>query len=94
MHVSVSAFTRLNCEWLIKTVIVYLMVTSYMDNCGNSGANTCVLAATHGAVLLLDQNQSASAVLLVTLNNFGLIVWPCADDISFEGVPYQLSTVS
>ena len=34
---------------------------SYLDNCGNSGANTCVLAATHGAVLLLDQNQTASS---------------------------------
>ena len=37
---------------------------------------------------------AASAVLLVTLNNFGLIVRPSADDISFEGVPYQLSTVA
>ena len=35
---------------------------------------------TWGA-LLLDQNQTASAVLLVTLNNFGLIVRPSADDI-------------
>jgi len=26
MHVSVEAFTRQNCEWLIKAVIVYLMV--------------------------------------------------------------------
>ena len=44
--------------------------------------------------LLLDQNQTASAVLLVTLNNFGLIVRPSADDISFKGVPHQLSTVA
>ena len=51
-------------------------------------------APTHGGALLLDQNQTASAVLLVTLNNFGLIVRPSADDISFEGVPYQLSTVA
>ena len=27
-------------------------------------------------------------------NNFGLIVRPSADDISFEGVPNQLSTVA
>ena len=51
-------------------------------------------APTHGGALLLDQNQTASAVLLVTLNNFGLIAWPCAGDISVEGVPYQLSTVA
>jgi hypothetical protein len=44
-------------------------------------------------MLLLDQNQPASAVSLVTLNNFELIVWPCAEDVSFKGVPYQLSTV-
>jgi hypothetical protein len=49
--------------------------------------------STYGKMLLLDQNQSASAVSLVTLNNFGLIVWPCTDDVSFKGVPYQLSTV-
>ena len=30
-------------------------------------------AATHEAALLLDQNQTAAAVLMVTLNNFGLI---------------------
>ncbi len=33
------------------------------------------------------------AVSLVILNNFGLIVWPRAGDVSFQGVPYQLSTV-
>ncbi len=49
--------------------------------------------ATHEAVLLLDQNQTASAVHLVTLNNFGLIALPSAGYVSFEGVPYQLSTV-
>jgi hypothetical protein len=32
---------RRNCEWLIKSVIVYLIVLYYMDNRGNSRANTC-----------------------------------------------------
>ena len=31
-----------NCEWLIKTVIVYLIIEVYMDNRGNSRANTCI----------------------------------------------------
>jgi len=31
-----------NCEWLIKSVIVYLMVPYYSDNRSNSRANTCV----------------------------------------------------
>ena len=46
--------------------------------------------STHGEMLLLDQNQTASAVKLVTLNNFGLIAWPCAGDKSFKFLPYQL----
>ena len=29
MHVSVSALSQLNCEWLIKTVIVYLVINGY-----------------------------------------------------------------
>ena len=29
MHVSVSALSQLNCEWLIKTVIVYLVIDGY-----------------------------------------------------------------
>ena len=36
---------------------------------------------------------NGSAVFLVILNNFGLIVRLYADDVSFQGVPYQLSTV-
>ena len=51
-------------------------------------------AATHEAALLLDQNQTASAVLMVTLNNFGLIARTRSGDVSFQGVPYQLSTVA
>ena len=38
---SINKFVLWNCEWLIKSVIVYLMLPCYMDNCGNSRANTC-----------------------------------------------------
>ena len=31
------------------------------------------------------------AVLLVTLNNFVLIAWPRAGDVSFKCLPYQVS---
>jgi len=34
-------FIQRNCEWLIKSVIVYLIVPYYLDNRGNSRANTC-----------------------------------------------------
>ena len=46
-----------------------------------------------GRALLLDQDQSASAVGLMTLDNFGQIAWPCAGDVSFKCPPYQLSMV-
>ena len=49
--------------------------------------------STHGEMLLLDQTKQLRLYLLVTLNNFGLMALPCAGHVSFEGVPYQLSTV-
>ena len=33
------------CEWLIKSVIVYLILFLYMDTRSNSRANTCLFAA-------------------------------------------------
>jgi ABC-type glucose/galactose transport system permease subunit len=45
---SINEFILWNCEWLIKSVIVYLMISCYMDNCGNSRANTCWKAPTSG----------------------------------------------
>ena len=49
--------------------------------------------STHEEMLLLDQTKLLRQYKLVTLNNFPLIALPCAGDISYEGVPYQLSTV-
>ncbi len=48
-----------------------------------------------GRALLLDQNQSvpSGSVQLVTLDNFVLIAWPRAGDVSFKCLPYQLSMV-
>ena len=37
---SISTLILWNCEWLIKSVIVYLIVP-YLDNRSNSRANTC-----------------------------------------------------
>jgi len=38
---SINNFVLWNCEWLIKSVIVYLIIIYYLDNRGNSRANTC-----------------------------------------------------
>ena len=46
-----------------------------------------------GRALLLDQDQSvpSGSVQLVTLDNFVLIAWPRAGDVSFKCLPYQMS---
>ena len=47
-------FILWNCEWLIKSVIVYLIVLYYMDTCGNSRANTCEKSRLLEGMYLLD----------------------------------------
>ena len=37
---SIKTFYTWNCEWLIISVIVYLIIPYYLDNCSNSRANT------------------------------------------------------
>ena len=51
-----KSFIRWNCERLIISAIIYLMVPYYMDNCGNSRANTCVKSRlSRGGMYLLDK---------------------------------------
>ncbi len=54
MHVLVQACIKRNCGWLIKSVMVPWNELPYMDNCGNSRANTCYQAPTtlEGVLLL------------------------------------------
>lgn len=62
-HACVSLHTELwNCEWLIISVIVYLVVSYYLDTRSNSRANTCVNTRLLEGWYLLDWNQLASAV--------------------------------
>ena len=71
------------------------MIPIYLDNCGNSRANTWLPAPTLvERALLLVQNQSDSRVRpLVTLDNFVPIAWPRAGDASFKCLPYQMTMV-
>ena len=41
-----KSFPKRNCGWLIKSVMVPWSASPYMDNCGNSRANTCQQAPT------------------------------------------------
>ena len=67
---SINKFILWNCEWLIKSVIVYLMVSCYMDNCGNSRANTCLKAPTSGRGVFIRFKTIGFRPSLVTHNNF------------------------
>ena len=73
-----------NCERLIISVIVYLIISYYLDNRSNSRANTCVNTRLLEGWYLLDWNQLASAVFwwfIITLR----IAWllPAMDHSSF-----------
>ena len=80
-----------NCEWLIKTVIVYLIIESYMDNRGNSRANTCCQTRPPAGLYLLD--------IKPIFPPRGLLWWIIVTDRipswdkSFKFLPYQLSMV-
>jgi hypothetical protein len=54
---SKSKFLQRNCEWLIKSVMIYMTNTLLLDNRGNSRANTCRKGLTSGGLHLLDQNH-------------------------------------
>src|SRR5690606_36206803 len=51
---SINTFILRNCERLIISVIIYLIVSSYLDNRSNSRANTCKSSrlVTEGKYLL------------------------------------------
>jgi hypothetical protein len=50
-------FYTVKLRWLIKSVIVYLILTYYLDNRGNSAANTCVKVRLLEGLYLLDLSQ-------------------------------------
>ena len=59
-----------NCEWLIKSVIVYLMISCYLDTRGNSRANTCDNTRLLEGWYLLDKKPSRFGDVPVIHNNF------------------------
>ena len=67
-----------NCELLITTVIVYLIIPYYLDNRSNSRANTCINARLLAERQhLLDKSQPFSDVILVIHNTFANRTTPC-----------------
>ena len=83
---SISYLYEWNCEWLIISVIVSLIVPYYLDTRSNSRANTCIKPRLLEGVYLLDWNQCGATRYLVIHNNFRIVF----DDASFKFLPYQL----
>ncbi len=73
------------------------MIQIYLDNCGNSRANTCQPAPTlfqgKSAFISSKPVGSFGSRPLVTLDNFVPIAWPRAGDASFKCLPYQMTMV-
>ena len=69
---SINNFILWNCERLIISAIIYLMVPYYMDNCSNSRANTCVKSRlSRGGMYLLDKKPMRPlAGIVVNHSNF------------------------
>ena len=85
-------FVLWNCEWLIKSVIVYLILPYYLDNRGNSRANTCKNGRLLEAQYLLDKKPISASCLLVNHDNYSNRMTQVGDG-SFKFLPYQLSMV-
>ena len=93
MHVSVQASIRRNCDWLIKPIIVYLMVASYMDSRGNSRAKTCTQTRLRGRVVFISYERTQALPGLVVIHNNRTDRMASAGDVSFKFLAYQLPTV-
>jgi hypothetical protein len=92
---SINIFILWNCVQLIISVIIYLMVTYYMDNRSNSRANTCVKSRLfiEEMYLLVKKPMQVSDLVLWWIIVTVRIAWLHAGDSSFKFLPYQLSTV-
>ena len=81
-----------NCEWLIKTVIVYPVVNSYTVNCGNPGASTCTKTRLLGRVAYTRYRTNALRGFWM-IHSIRVKRMACAGAGPEEFLTYQLSTV-
>ena len=91
---SINNFILWNCERLITSAIIYLMVPYYMDNCSNSRANTCAKSRpSRGGMYLLDKKPMRLRSDLCWIIVTSRMAWLYVGHRSFKFLPYQLSTV-
>jgi hypothetical protein len=84
---SINNFILWNCVQLIISAIIYLMVPYYMDNRGNSRANTCAKSRlSRGGMYLLDKKpMRALSGFVLNHSNFSdgiALRWPQIIQIS------------
>ena len=69
------------------------MVNHYMDNCGNSRANTCIQTRLLGRVVLIRYRTSPGSPGCVVIHDKETNRMASAGDESFKFLTYQLPTV-
>ena len=69
------------------------MVIHYMDNCGNSRANTCAQTRLCGRVVFIRYRTNPGLPGLVVIHNNRTNRIAPANDESFKFLTYQLPTV-
>jgi len=97
MQAQNKQYSRRICEWLIKSVIVYLIVST-------TWISVVILGLIHARkvdfledLYLLGKNQRCAVRRRMVHEWWSIItariVRPCVDDESFKFLPYQLWTV-
>ena len=69
------------------------MVTRYMDNCGNSRANTCTQTRLRGRVVFISYRTDPGLPGPVVTHNKPMNCMASAGDKPFKFLTYQLPTV-
>jgi hypothetical protein len=69
------------------------MVSPYMDNRGNSRANTCTKTRLHGRVVFISYRTNAGSAWFLVIHDNRTNRMASAGDESFKFLTYQLPTV-
>ena len=93
MHVSVWILVLWNCEWLIISVMVSSALNIYMDNCGNSRANTRFHTQLCRRVAVIRYRTFIGFAFwrMTHCNHVDRTTLVC--DVPFKFLTYQLRTV-
>ena len=69
---------------------MYLMVIPYMDNCGNSRANTCTQTRLRGRVVFISYRTNPGLPGLVMIHDNRTNRMASAGDKSYQFLTYQV----